>query len=121
MSARLSAFIACLLLLPAGIMLASIVFHIEAVETFMKSFLTEDGETPSVLGRAYMLFALLALPVSLVLAVWPMLRKGANGQRSFYLANALVALIALILLVPIVFGIGEEVYRCDILKIPNCD
>jgi hypothetical protein len=38
-------------------------------------------------------------------------------KKVFLALGIVVALLALILLI----GIGEEVYRCEILKIPNCD
>jgi hypothetical protein len=51
----------------------------------------------------------------------PMLHRGTDGQRRFYPVNALLATVLSILFVALVVGLGSEIYRCDVLGIPNCD
>lgn len=64
---------------------------------------------------------LLLLPVGAFVAVRPMFRKETGAKRKFYVVN--VALAALLLGVFAVISVawGTEIYRCDILQIPNCD
>lgn len=70
----------------------------------------------------YIIFAVLALGfIGGVVTLVPLFRKDVNGTRRFFVFNALVG-IALILFFTVVgYALGEEIYRCDILKIPNCD
>lgn len=35
--------------------------------------------------------------------------------------NIIVAAVLIIVFIPLFFGLAEEMYRCDILKIPDCD
>lgn len=68
-----------------------------------------------------MIAGLLALPVAFVVCLSPVLRKGADGKRHLYIVNLILVAIILVLMVPTWGGLAEEVYRCDILQIPNCD
>jgi hypothetical protein len=61
------------------------------------------------------------LPIALIIALSPLFKRDADGKRRLPLFNILVALIALALLLPIFFQLADEIYRCDILGIPNCD
>jgi hypothetical protein len=63
----------------------------------------------------------LFLPVGAYIALRPMLRRGADGQRRLYLANLLVGLALLAIFVLLVGALAEEVYRCDVLRLANCD
>src|SRR5688500_1827851 len=87
------------------------------IEPFF-SFIRPDAHTSA---REYVLLAvvLACLPVGAFIAVQPMLR-GADGRR-FHLANAAVALVLLALFVFLSVGLGADIYRCDVLQIPNCD
>ena len=71
----------------------------------------------------YVLLAviLLLLPVGAFIAVRPVFRKGANGERKFYLLNIIVAVILLAGFIALSVGLGSDIYRCDVLRIPNCD
>jgi hypothetical protein len=115
-----SALIAFLLTLPIGILLSAILFKISAFETFLKSFLTNDGSTPNIFGFIYMIGGLLALPAGLVITLLPML-KPKKGKRRFYILNAAVAILIVILMIPTWGELAGEIYRCDVLHIPNCD
>ena len=111
-----SASIAFILLLPIGLMLLSIVLGVSGIETVYKLFLTDDGETQNMFGRAFMLGGLIALPVALVVALFPWFRS-----RQLPFANLVAALLALLIILPIAYGLGEEFYRCEIAQVPNCD
>ncbi len=115
-----AALIAFLLALPMAILVLSIELDIEVIENVLKSILTNDGDRPTALGFAYMAVGLLLLPVSLVVSLWPM-RKKKDGKRPVYILNLVVAACVIALATPIVAGLAKDIYRCDILKIPNCD
>ena len=115
------ALIALLLALPMAVLLGSIVFEIQLVETAFKAVFTTDGDRPNIFGFIFMGTALLALPIALVISLWPMIRSGTNGKRHFLLANALVAVLVVTLMTPTWGGLAKDIYRCDILGIPNCD
>jgi hypothetical protein len=57
---------------------------------------------------------------SIIIAL-PLFRKNAEGQRSFYPLNAILALAMALFFAYLVISFGIEVYECDLLKIPNCD
>jgi uncharacterized membrane protein len=74
-------------------------------------------------AREYVLLAivLLLLPAGAFIALSPMLRRGADGTRRFYLLNGLIAALLLVAFAVLSIALGSEIYRCDVLKIPNCD
>ena len=78
---------------------------------------------PHTSGREYVLLAvvLLLLPVGAFVAVRPMLQTASDGRQHFYLANALVAAVMLAVFMLLAIGMGTDLYRCDVLEIPNCD
>ena len=71
----------------------------------------------------YVILALViaCLPAGAFIAARPMLRRGPEGERHVHLVNAVVALIMLTLFVILSVGLGSDIYRCDVLEIPNCD
>lgn len=111
------ALVALILTLPIALMLSSIVFGITFIEAALKSVLMNlETDQPNVLGRIFMLGALLALPVSLVVTIWPMIKA-----RKMFTANLLVLALVVALMIPTWGALSLEIYRCDILQIPNCD
>ena len=68
-----------------------------------------------------LIIVLLLIPVGSFIAIRPMFQKGAEGKRKFYLVNAILAALLLIVFVMLSVGLGSEIYRCDVLQIPNCD
>jgi hypothetical protein len=115
------ALIAILLVLPAFILTVSISYHIEAVEVFVKSFLTSDGAQPNLFGKMFMAGVLASMPVTLLVSLWPMFEKGPGGKRRFFAVNAVVAALILLLMYPTFGGLIKDFWNCDVLKIPNCD
>jgi hypothetical protein len=65
--------------------------------------------------------ALGCLPVGAAIAARPLFERGADGKRRIYLLNALLATFMLAAFVVLSMGLGAEIYRCDVLLIPNCD
>ena len=68
-----------------------------------------------------LIIVLLLIPVGSFIAIRPMFQKGAEGKRKFYLVNTILAALLLIVFVMLSVGLGSEIYRCDVLQIPNCD
>lgn len=74
-------------------------------------------------GREYVLLVtvLFLIAAGAFVAARPMLRKGADGTRRFHVANAIVAALLSIFFILVSVGLGTDIYRCDVLGIPNCD
>jgi len=84
------------------------------------SFIRPDTHTSPF---EYVLLAviLLLLPLGAFIAVRPMYQKGVDGKRKFYPVNILLAAILVTGFVALSVGLGSDIYRCDVLQIPNCD
>ena len=107
-----SALVGLVLFLPIASLLASIWFDIAVV----RNLFTSDGDQPNVLGLTMILGGLLLLPIAFVVTLRPMMRK-----RRAYAVNLLVCAVISIPMAATLVGIGEEIYRCEIRGIPNCD
>jgi hypothetical protein len=55
------------------------------------------------------------------LLVMPVGAYVALRKRTFYLANIAAALFLLAVFTTLSLVLGEEIYRCEVLQIPNCD
>jgi hypothetical protein len=67
------------------------------------------------------LLLLFLFPVGAFIAMRPMIQKETQGQRTFYPVNILIAVILLVTFFILFSALGNELYRCEVLKIPNCD
>ena len=78
---------------------------------------------PHTSPREYvLLFVVVCLiPVGAFVAARPLLRKEADGTRRFYAMNAGLAAFLCLAFVVLSGALGTEIYRCDVLGIPNCD
>ena len=89
--------------------------HIEPLYSFLGSF-------PSVRKSPFLPLALLLLfPIGAFISIRPMLYKGANGKRKIYILNTILAVILIGFFLLFFLALGEEMYRCNVLKVPNCD
>jgi hypothetical protein len=101
--------------LPFFILNAIVAMRIEPIYSFL-------GMYPAIRNTPlFPLVMLLLFPVGAFVAAFPMMQKSANGKRKFYLVNAVIALILLVVFLVIFSALGQEFYECDMLKIPNCD
>lgn len=116
-----AALAAGILAIPMGLLILGIFFGATPIESALKSVLTIDGNTPNLFGRIFMFMALFGLPVGLLVTLWPMAKKGTDGKRKAYPINIVVAIIIALMMIPTWGGLAQDIYRCDILKIPNCD
>jgi len=78
---------------------------------------------PQTSAREYVLLAvvLLCLPAGAFVALRPMLGRGPDGRRRIYFVNGLLAAFLIVVFLTISIALGSEIYRCDVLQIPNCD
>lgn len=113
---RSAAFIGLLFVVPL-IVLNKIVG--DRIEPFFS--LIRPGIHTSPLEYVLLPIVLFLLPVGAFIAVRPMLRNGAEGKRKLYPVNGILAVLLLAVFVLISVAFGSEVYRCDVLQIPNCD
>jgi len=79
------------------------------------------GIHTSPVENGLLFIVLFLLPVGASIAVRPMFQKGADRRRKFFAVNGLIAAFLLIGFVLLSIGLGSEIYRCDVLLIPNCD
>ena len=79
--------------------------------------------TPHTSTQEYILLftAILLIFLGAVVAARPFLQRGADGRRHFHPLNAVLATLLLVAFVSIAAALGTEIYRCDVLQIPNCD
>lgn len=68
-----------------------------------------------------LLLIVLLLPVGAAVALSPMVREDLDGPRAHPLANILVAALLITGFLVVTIAFGTEIYRCDVLHIPNCD
>lgn len=115
---KFAAFVGFLFVLPFLIMNAIVGSKIEPFYSFLRPEGFQTG-----IGEYVLLFILLfLLPlIGAFVAIRPMLQKGADGKRKLFLLNIIIAAILLIGSITLSIGLGTEIYRCDVLHIPNCD
>ena len=73
--------------------------------------------------REYVLLmmVLILMPVGAFVAARPMREIGADGERRFYAVNTVLATLLCIMFVVLSVALGSDIYRCDVLRISNCD
>lgn len=91
----------------------------DKIEPFFS--LIRPGTHTSPLEYVLLPVVLLLLPVGAFIALSPMLQKKDDGRRKLYLVNGTLAALLLAVFVVISVAFGSEIYRCEILQIPNCD
>lgn len=82
---------------------------------FFLSIIRPLGETTSF--EQHLVLALIALVgVGGLVVLLPIFR-----DRRFYVVNAIIGIAFVGFAISAGYGIGYDFYKCDILKIPNCD
>jgi hypothetical protein len=115
-AARWAAVAGLALALPFLALNAVVAERIEPVFSVVR-----PGDHAGPLEYPLLLIVLLLLPVGAAVALSPMWREGGDGPRAYSLANILVAALLITAFLMLAIGLGDEIYRCDVLHIPNCD
>jgi hypothetical protein len=111
------ALLGLLLFLPIGILVPAVWLDVAVV----RDLITAGGDRPNALGLTLIVGGLLLLPVGFVVALLPMTRTGPGRRRRLYAVNLLVCAVIAVPAVVLLYGIGQDVYRCEIRGTPNCD
>jgi hypothetical protein len=93
----------------------------EAFDTFFKSVFSLNGMRTNPLGHFVFVTSILLMPIGSIVALRPALKKGADGKRRGYVVNILFGAVTLLFFIVLASALITEVYRCDVLLIPNCD
>jgi len=114
MNSKSAAFVGFLFSLPFVITNFIVSLRIEPFYSFLGTFPAIRNST------MFPLLLLLLFPVGAFIALQPVLKK-SNGKRKFYFINITLASILIIIFLFLFFALAGDTYRCDVLKIPNCD
>lgn len=68
-----------------------------------------------------LVIVLLLIPAGSFIAIRPIFQRRAEGKQTFYLVNIILAAFLLFAFIMLSVGLGSDIYRCDVLQIPNCD
>ena len=89
------------------------------IEPFF-STIRPAGET-SPAEYVLLALALLVLPIGACVALGPTFARPAHQTRRVPLFNGLIAGVLIAVFLAVAAGWASDIYRCDILRIPNCD
>ncbi len=117
-SAALAGF---LLALPIGLLYTILVLEIQPLEAFLKPLFTSDSGRTNAFGLVTILGGMLLLPVALVVSLWPMMRRDADGKRNLHGINLILALAIVALITFTWGGFVKDFVNCEVLNLPNCD
>jgi hypothetical protein len=79
------------------------------------------GLHTSAIEYALLVFVIGCLPVGAFISARPLWNRDAGGARHLHALNAVVAATLLVGFAVLTAALGSEIYRCDVLQIPNCD
>lgn len=91
----------------------------DRVEPFFS--LVRPGPHPSAFEYVLLVVVLTMLPVGAFIAARPMVEGWLDGTRRVYALNVVVATFLLVIFFAVSAALGDEIYRCDVLRVPNCD
>lgn len=84
--------------------------------------LIRPGEHTGPLEYPLLFLVLSLLPVGAAVALTPLWRGARRPLTlTLALANVLVAAVLIVAFLAIAIALGSEIYRCEVLRIPNCD
>lgn len=91
----------------------------QRIEPFFS--LIRPGYRTSFLEYMLLGLVIMFLPVGAYVSGRALFTPDEIGIQRFYILNALVSGVLLILFGILVYTLGTEIYRCDIKLVPNCD
>ena len=111
----LAALVALLFVVPFLLVNLVVVYRVEPFFSLLRP-------GPNTGPYEYLVLAILLLLVLVgaLIALSP-LRRGADGRRRFPPLNIAIAALLIAGFVLITVNLGQEIYACDIARIPNCD
>lgn len=56
-----------------------------------------------------------------IIAATPMFQKNKQGKYTFYFLNAGIAVVMILIFLLLASTLTTEIYRCEVLRVPNCD
>lgn len=115
-SPRSAALFGGLLLLPFVVANAVVANRIEPFFSFIR-----PGPHTSPFEHALLFVVLGCIPVGAFIAARPLFDKSTRRTGDVYLLNGAVAAFMLCVFVILSTALGAEIYRCDVLGVPNCD
>lgn len=80
------------------------------------------GAFPAVRSSPiFPLLLLLLFPAGAIVSLYPMLSKGKDGRREISILNGILSALLLAIFMFIFIPLAKDMYKCQILQIPNCD
>jgi len=111
----LAALLGALLVLPFVALNAVVAQRIEPLFSVLR-----PGVHSGPFEYVVLAVVLVLLPVGAGVALLP-LRRAADGRRRFPPLNLALAVLLVGAFALISAELGQEIYRCDVLGLPNCD
>jgi hypothetical protein len=111
-----AALIGGLLLLP---FLAANAIVANRIEPFFS--LIRPGPHTSTFEYVLLAIVLLCIPLGAFIAARPLSAKARRTDPRVLLVNGGLSALMLTAFVVLTFALGSDIYRCDVLGIPNCD
>lgn len=110
-----------LLVIPLILMNVMAGLDMPSFDWFFRDVFTLGGFRTNPLGSLIILICILLLPLGAGILLMPTLQSGAAGKRRIYPVHLVLAILIFAGFVLFVGVLAEEIYRCDVLQIPNCD
>jgi hypothetical protein len=93
----------------------------ETIDRLFHSVFSLDGLRTNPLGHLIAISSILLIPVGSAIALRSAARKRPDDKRWFNVVNLILGSVTLLFFVVVTSALIMEVYRCDVLLIPNCD
>lgn len=113
---RLAAVAGLSLLIPFLAANAVVANRIEPLFTLIRPGLHTSAREYAVLA-----VVLLLMPAGAMVAMLPSVWRDGTGRRRLYVVNCAVAVVLVAIFAVITSALGQEIYACEYLKVPNCD
>lgn len=113
---KLVAILGFLFILPFLLLNLVVVFRLQPLFSLIR-----PGIHTSTLEYILLVTSILVMPLGALIAFSPMLKTNINNQRNFYIFNSVVVAVLLVIFLVLAGVLGQEIYQCDVLQIPNCD
>lgn len=110
-----------ILALPLFLLNAMAAMDIPAFQELFRGVFSLGMFVTNPVGSIVVTASLLLLPVASIVLVRPIFSKFPGGDAKLCIFNALLGALIFAFFCVFVGAMSMEVYRCDVLKIANCD